>query len=256
MSLKRRNHGSGHSYTLDGRRVDGVTTLISKGVAKPGLMYWSARSVAEYVADADPSDLATLRGLGRDAMVAALKGVPWSQRDAAAVRGTAVHGFAEQLVAGSEVEVPDELAGHVEACAKFLDEWRIAPVVVEGLIGSRTHRYAGTFDLVADLPDGRRALLDYKTAASGVYGETALQLAAYRFADFYIGDDKREHLMSELNINVTYAVWIRADGYDVLPVDTGKDAATSPAFAMFRAAAYVARASEAMPDWIGEAEAA
>ena len=256
-TLKRLNYGRGHGYKLDGRKVDGVTTLIGNGFPKPALIKWSAKTVAEYVADADPSTLDSLRSLGRDGMVTALKGVPWSQRDAAAVRGTEVHGYAERLSKGERIDdVPDHLAGHVESCVKFLDEWRIAPVHTELLIGSRTYRYAGTLDLIADLPDGRRALMDYKTTASGIWPETALQLAAYRYADFYVGSDGREYPMADLGINCTYGVWIRADGYDVIPVDTGSDAATSPAFAMFRASAYIARGFDVMKEWVGEVEAA
>lgn len=248
MTLQRTNHGRGHGYKLDGKKVIGVTTLLSGGLPKPALPYWSAKSVAEYVADADQSTLDSLRTLGRDGMVAALKGVPWGKRDAAAVRGTEVHAIADRLSHGDEVEVPDHLAGHVDACVAFLNDWRPAPVVTEVSIGSRAHQYAGTLDLVADLPDGRRALFDYKTSASGIWPETALQLAAYRYAEFYVDRDG-EHLVADLNITCSYAVWLRADGYDVIPVDT-----SPPVFEMFRAIAYVARRVEGMSAWVGEAE--
>ena len=40
-----------HRYKLDGAWVPGVTTLIGKGLPKPALPYWAARTVAEWVAD-------------------------------------------------------------------------------------------------------------------------------------------------------------------------------------------------------------
>ena len=40
-----------HRYKLDGQWVPGVTTLIGKGLPKPALPYWSAKTVAEWVAD-------------------------------------------------------------------------------------------------------------------------------------------------------------------------------------------------------------
>lgn len=249
MTLKRINAGRGHRYTLDGRPVPGVTTLIKKGLPAPGLMYWSAKAVAEYVADADPGDLDALRRLGRTGMVAALKGVPWGQRDQAAVRGTEVHALAEQLVHGREVDVPDHLAAHVESCLKFLDQWRVAPVMTETVVGSRAHKYGGSLDLIADLPDGRRALFDYKTGASGIWPETALQLAAYRHADIYVGLDGREHWLEDIGVSASYAVHVRADGYDVIPVDTGEQV-----FAAFLDVARVARITDVMDGWIGEAE--
>lgn len=253
MTLKRVNAGRGHSYRLDGKPVQGVTTLIGKGVPKPALPNWAARSVAEYVADADPGDLDALRRLGRDGMIKALKDVPWRDRDAAAGRGTEIHAIAERLSRGEEVRRTDAIEpiwGYVEACVRFLDEWRISVVLTETVIGSRRHRYAGTLDLIADLPDGRRALFDYKTSRSGVWGETALQLAAYRHADFYLDGDGHEQPMSELQIGTAYAVHLRPDGYSVHPIDTSNEV-----FDMFRCAAYIARrADDVMRSWVGEPE--
>jgi hypothetical protein len=69
----------------------------------------------------------------------------------------------------------------------------------------------GTFDLIADLADGTRALIDWKTGRSGIYPETVLQLAAYRYAEVY-DDDGTEREMADLGISRTLAVWLRADG--------------------------------------------
>jgi hypothetical protein len=247
--LKRVQRGKNHTYTLDGERCDGVTTLISGGLPKPALAYWSARCVAEYVADADPEHVESLRALGRNGMVKALKEVPWSQRDAAAAKGTDVHTLAEALVQGKEVHAPDDLLPYVENCAKFMDTWRVAPVLVEATVASRQWRYAGTLDLVADLPDGRRALFDYKTSQSGIYPATALQLAAYRHAEFYNAPGGIELPMSEVGIDVGYGVWVRPDGYDVIPIECGE-----AQFRAFLHVAYVARQAEVMKSWIGEAE--
>jgi hypothetical protein len=116
---------------------------------------------------------------------------------------------------GEEVVVPDHLAGHLEAYIRFLDDFQVVPVLVEKPVFSRTYKYAGTFDLVADI-DGVRWLLDIKTNASGVYAETALQLAAYRFADFYIEDDFSEHLMPP--VERTGVIHVTASGYELVPV--------------------------------------
>lgn len=51
-----------HRYRLDGDWVPGVTTLIGKGLPKPALPYWAARTVAEW--NRSLSELTnTLRGL-------------------------------------------------------------------------------------------------------------------------------------------------------------------------------------------------
>ena len=43
----RRNVGKSHSYTLDGRRIHGVTTVIGT-LDKPALVDWAARETAAY----------------------------------------------------------------------------------------------------------------------------------------------------------------------------------------------------------------
>ena len=51
----------------------------------------------------------------------------------------------------------------------------------------------GTLDLVAKLADGQTWLLDWKTGGKGIFREAALQLCAYRNADFYVdgnGDEQ------------------------------------------------------------------
>jgi hypothetical protein len=249
MTIQRINGSRGHWYKIDGKKADGVTTLIGKGMPKPALPYWSAKSVAEHVAD-NLDTVAGMRDMGRDSIIAALKGVPWSQRDAAAKRGTEVHSLAEQLIHGAEVEVPDELAGHVESYVKFLDEWQPRPVLVEKTVAHRQWRYSGTFDSVLDLPDGRRVIADIKTSRSGIFAETALQLAAYRYAQVYLDDDGAEKPMEDLKITGGLGIWIRADGYDVLPVECGERE-----FKDFLHVAWVARTADRFKDAspVGEA---
>ncbi len=244
--IRRVNVGRNHTYTLDGVKADGVTTLIGKGLPKPALPNWSARCVAEYVADADEATLAALRALGREPMVKALKEVPWAQRDAAAARGTEVHTLAERLIMGEEVDVPEELAGHVKAAVDFMDDWKVRPIITEAVVGNRRWRYAGTFDLVADVPGRGRAIIDYKTSRSGIFPETALQLAAYRHADSFLSMGV-ELPMAELQIDCGLAVWLRADGYDVIPLNCDDSV-----FQSFLYVAQVARVADRMREWVGE----
>lgn len=246
MTIRRVERGRNHSYLIDGAKALGVTTALSKGMPKPALPYWSARTVAEYVADMGSTSFAELLDHhGRDATVSLLKSVPWSQRDKAAAQGTEVHGFAERLIHGEQVDVPEHLDGYVGSAVKFMDEWKPAPLLVERVVASYRWMYAGTFDLIAELPDGRRVLFDYKTSKSGIFPETALQLAAYRFADVYQADGGTEVQMSEVGITDTMAVWVRPDGYDVIPV-----AGDETAFKAFLHVAYVARIADDMKDWV------
>lgn len=212
---------SSHRYKLDGKWVQGVTTLLGGSIPKPALPKWSAKSVAEYVAN-NHDAVERLYSMGAGPMIAALKEIPWQQRDEAANRGTEVHDYAERIVNGEEVDVPELLVGHVESAIAFLEDWVIRPVLVEAVVGSREHQYAGKLDLIADHNRGPRAIFDYKTSKSGIYGETAFQLVGYGMAEFH-GENGDEHPMADVGVEASYGVHIRADGYDVYPLRYGPE---------------------------------
>lgn len=221
--IRRINTGRSHHYVDDtGRRVPGVTTLIGDGVPKPALINWAASATIDYAID-HWDHLSTLPPSARQKE---LSGARYAAKDAAANKGTRVHALAERLVHGDRVPVADELAGHVQAYVRFLDEWDVQPVLVERTVHSVTHDYCGTFDLIADLIDPGsdervRWLLDIKTSRSGIFGETALQLAAYRYADVWIDEQAgTEHDMPD--VDAVGAVHVRADGYSLIPVEAGE----------------------------------
>lgn len=245
MTIQKIKSGRGHWYRVDGRKADGVTTLIKDGLPKPALMYWSAKAVAEHVAD-NLDAVTGMREMGRDSIINALKGVPWAQRDAAAVKGTEVHVLAEKLTHGEAVEVPDEYAGYVESCIKFLDEWRVRPVLTETTVANRRWNYAGTFDTVVDTIKGR-AMIDWKTGRSGIFPDAALQQAAYCNAEVYLDGGGTEHPMSELAITAAYGVWLRQDGYDVYNLDISE-----ATFKVFQHVAFVARRAREKDSWMSE----
>lgn len=234
-----------HRYWLDGKPIPGVTTLIGDGLPKKALIYWAAKSVAEYVADNAEHLRECYDWMDRGQLVAMLKETPWSARDRAAVKGTDVHALAEKLVAGEEVEVPDLLAGFVDSCVRFLDDWKVHPVITEVSAAHRSHWWAGRPDLVGRLPDGRVGLFDWKTGASGIWPETAFQLAAYSHAEFYTTDGEDENPFPQ--VDFCAAVWLREDGYDVIPVK-----ADDAVYQEFRHIAYVAKTSKRMKDYVGD----
>lgn len=226
----------GHWYKIDGRKADGVTTLLSNGLPKKALMYWSAKCVAQHVAD-NLTEVDRWLGMPHGALVAELKGMPWAKRDKAAVQGSEVHGLAERLSTGDEVEVPAHLAGYVNSALSFLDDWEVRPILTETTVASRKWGYCGSFDGFGTIRGGTRVLFDYKTSASGVYGETALQLAAYANAEVYLTREGTELPVKELGIQQGLAVWLRPDGYTVYEMDISAERA----FKLFLHAAFVAR---------------
>lgn len=230
-----------HRYFLDGKPIPGVTTLLNKGLPKPALPRWAAKSAAEYVAD----NLDALRSLpDRESIISVVKQSPWSARDRAAVRGTDVHELAEQIIHGHEVEVPEHLDGYVDGYVTFLDKWRIEPLVVERPLANRRWWYAGTSDAVVRLPDGRIWLMDWKTA-KGVYGDNALQVAAYANAEFYVDGHGDEQPMPD--IDGLAVVHITPEGTDVYQV-----ADPEAAWKQFQHVAWVARQEDAIKAHIAD----
>lgn len=230
-----------HHY-VDGnnQRIPGVTTILSDGMPKPALVGWGIKSVAEYAVD----HWTELDGKAPSERLSTLKGSPYADRDRAARRGTEVHALAEQLVHGQEVDVPEELAGHVDAYVRFLNDWEPAPVVTETTVYHLAYGYAGSLDLIADFADGKRRLVDVKTTRSGVYGETAYQLAAYRFAEKYLDADGQAQPM--LEVDECAVIHVRADGYSLIPVRTDEQVLRE-----FRHIGRVARAAADCRSYVG-----
>jgi hypothetical protein len=233
MSLTRRNHGTGHSYELDGRWAPGVTTLLGAGFPKAALVPWASKACANEVLDYW-DELAELTASERFERV---RSAPNRDRDIAARRGTEVHRYAQALLQEEAVDVPEELVGHVDSYLQFLADWDVRPVLIEASVGRRDPLYAGTLDLVADLRDARRWLVDLKTTRSGVFDENALQLAAYRYADFYVDPAGVDRKM--LEVDQCGVVWLRADGYDLHPVEAGPSE-----FLLFQMVARIARVAD------------
>jgi len=84
----RRNYGRGHGYKdANGVKVPGVTTLLSKGLPKPALVNWAARTAAEYAVD-NWDELSTAPISER---LEQIRNAPDASKTAAALRGTKLH---------------------------------------------------------------------------------------------------------------------------------------------------------------------
>jgi hypothetical protein len=251
--VRRRKYGSGHGYTIDGRKVPGVTSIL-RMMPKDGLINWAAGSAADYATD----HWAELAELPLSVRRKRIFNAHNEDRDTAARRGTQVHRLAMDLIDGVEVTVPDELSGHVWAYIDFLDRLNVQPVAVELVVANRTENYCGTLDLIADLPalalqDGdaipaARWLLDLKTSRSGIWPETALQCTGYARAETYVADDGSERPLAEFGELRTGAVHVRADGWDLRPVVSGP-----VVWEYFRHLAWLAAHAEELRGWVGEA---
>lgn len=240
----RKNHGRSHSYWIDGNKVQGVTTIINGGLPKPALVNWAARSAAEMAVN-EWDELAQLPVATRLARISKAHD---AARNKAAVRGTRIHALAEPLARGEKVAVPEELAGHVESCVAFLNDFGARTLMTEFPVLSRRWKFGGTGDLAAVLEaiGDETWLLDWKTSASGAYGDTAFQLSAYGHGEFTVSDTGDELPLPRFD---RYGVvWLRADGYDLYPYEAGDDV-----FRQFLYIQQTAKAAEDSRDYKGDA---
>lgn len=163
-----------------------VTSAL-KILDKPALLSWAEAAGAEGAAllakqgelDGVPPEEVINRvrmfKLGMDA-----------KRDAGADRGSIVHKVLEAW--SREGTVPDIgdfhplHRGYVQGLCRWLLKASPTPVMVEQVVGSPTHMFAGRADLVAEV-GGFLMLCDLKTNPNGrVYDEAHIQTAAYLVA--------------------------------------------------------------------------
>lgn len=166
-----------HTYRMNGKKVDGVTTALQL-LAKPALIMWAAKKAGEHVSETlVPGvglDEMQISQLAKDAQMAHR-----NNKDMAAEMGSKIHDWIEKYVAGESP--PEPLHEGMKKATQSFVEWyktqNIRPLFTEKRLCSVNYEFAGTADLVCEL-DGKLTILDWKTG-SGIYPEMFLQLGAY-----------------------------------------------------------------------------
>lgn len=232
----------GRRYSWRGEQYWSVTTIINGGTSKDILINWAKKYTAEYAIDNRAKLDALLEPdasgfVDREGAVDWLKNASFRDRDRKGKLGSEVHEAIEAYVLGRPFPPwAEEIRPRMQAFERFLA--RYEPDYDQGMteaeVFSRSQRYAGTLDTVFDIGrgphKGRRVLNDYKSGGKDVYPESALQLAAYRRAEFVAGADGSEQPMPE--VDLTTVLWLPAAGEaELVEVDTSDE--------IFRAFLYV-----------------
>lgn len=216
-------HNGGSRYYVHpetGDKVPGVTSILNM-LPKPFLKAWAAKLVAETAVNS--IDLVSRMAADDPAgAVDYLKRAPQRNTQGAADVGTAAHGVFEALSLGRPVgRVTPELDPFRRHFEDFLAKVQPRFREVEETVWSDTHKYAGSFDAFAEI-DGEGCWIDYKTTKSGVHAETALQLAAYRHADFIL--DGSTGATRELPVGSRgLVVHVRPEGWSLYEVPVGPE---------------------------------
>lgn len=179
-----------HRYRVDGAYKQGVTTILSKVLAKPALMLWPMNMALKYIqtnhaAYAGADGIITAEAIER--MCKEAEAAHRKRADAGADTGSRVHELVEQYLLGNVMDVsrePEEVQRAYQGFAGWHASNRPEVVGVEQVVYSEELDYAGTFDSILKL-DGKNYLVDLKTtnasqhAPDGVYAEYFIQLGAY-----------------------------------------------------------------------------
>lgn len=205
-------------YTWQGQIYPSVTSILDV-IAKPALVSWAARQVAQ-AAVTDAHVIVKLREIDPEAAVERLAKAVWRNKTRAALTGTQLHRAAEAIAGQGRFAVTPESAPLVRQFEAFLASCQPYFLHREVTVYSREHGYAGTLDAIAEL-GGRTVLLDFKTS-KGVYHEYALQLAAYRHAEFIGTDDGAQ--MPLPRIEAAYVLHLTAERWQLVEMDAGREA--------------------------------
>lgn len=204
----------GRTYKWGDESFISVTTILSRGIPKPALTNWAAKSVAEFVAE-NFDQVAALVAKDKRAAIDLCKGSPWRSRDKAADLGSLIHDYAEAHVLGAaRPEAPPEAQAHLAHFNAFLEDYQPEYVMTEATVFNRRYGWAGTLDAIADIA-GERWLIDYKTG-KGIYAESAVQLSAYRNGEFVGMPDGTEAPVPE--VERCGVLHLTPTGYSLIPV--------------------------------------
>lgn len=209
------------TYEWQGCKLPSVTAILAT-LAKPALVPWAAKLVAEKAVDAVLTggfDADKWHG-SRDAAVKELARAHWDASQKAKERGTAIHGIAEMLCRGEKVAdaaVPEDLRGYVAALHDFWRDFDVKPLLIEAQVVNTVARYAGTLDAVASVllkPDDEErtvVVLDYKSRETrekcALYPETTLQLTAYAYATAVVALDGTEATPPAVKAGLCVSLW-------------------------------------------------
>ena len=155
-----------HRYTLDGKPLTGVTTILGV-IAKPALIQWSANMAVDYLI-ANPGDYKGAR------KAYAIK------RDAAADIGTIAHKWIEDWINGEKPKENPEVSHMTDNFVEWATDNEVEFLASEKIVYSKKHWFAGTLDFLCKIK-GKTYLGDIKTS-SGIYDEYFFQTSAYQLA--------------------------------------------------------------------------
>lgn len=253
----------GNGYYADhatGDRLRSVTTIISGGVPKPALMFWSAQTCTDCAIDNLPALVAASRFPEQLAELRSwILRAHTRKKDERAEVGSLVHTVIESRILGTplpeSIKVGDtewaidgpELAPFLENFLAFEAEWKPRWTASEMVVANPTNGHAGTLDytvgaegLIGDMLRDRGYVVDpaedimgdTKTGGEwdrltsaghvhGVYPEAGLQMSAYRNSTVaWLRDGSKVPMPPTAEVGIV--LHLRPEGYRIYPARCGE----------------------------------
>lgn len=190
---------SNHSYTFDGKKLTGVTSVLGKVLAKPALIPWASKMACEYIKEHGnkvyyESDL--LHYEVTEKQLDEARTAHAQKRDNAADFGKLQHSIIEGYVnnclenKGKPI-IQETGSKHLKTFMDWAFANDITFIATEAMFWSDHLWLAGTADLVFE-KDGKRCIGDVKIKKK-IYGkEPFLQMAAYHMLSESMENPKGE----------------------------------------------------------------
>lgn len=205
MAAVRRDTRHGRFYPVNGKEFVSVTTLL-QAINKPALVSWAAKEERTMTIAASADLYEDIHGtpkMSRPTYVATLDArigkVRAHQKELAKAGeiGSQVHALIEWNLrrllgqkVGPEPKIGDKAMWAFMAYEDWAKSVSLKPILIEQMVFSLEHEYAGTLDLLAEV-NGVLTVVDWKTGKA-VYWEAHLQSVAYQVALAEMGHQKAQ----------------------------------------------------------------
>jgi len=175
-----------HAYSLDGRLMSGVTSVIDGTSSKANLINWAANMAVDYVSENarvdeinHGFDITAWETLLKEARTAHTR-----RKESAGQKGTDTHALVEDFIlkcisSGGLDDVPFDPS--IMSFANWAMANDVKFIAAEQRLYSEKHDFAGTCDFVAII-DGKLTIGDLKTFPKMWSADAFIQMGAYSIA--------------------------------------------------------------------------
>lgn len=185
----------GRFYQVGDKEYPSATTTLGV-IHKPALVPWAAGLERTHVVDIaarlyqEQHDLPRLDDKMYRQTLSSRLGTRAHRRTMKSAQqiGTEAHALIEwknRRALGETVGPAPAVSDGAAVAVMSFEDWakaaQLKPVAVESVVYSTHYKYAGTFDLVAEINDGALVMIDFKTGKN-IYTEALLQNVMYQVA--------------------------------------------------------------------------